>query len=210
MILEGRRNPLVASEGNLFLLATAMLTIVVGYFWGTLYAALPTVLFVYCFLIFRDPKRQVPAVPLGVVCPTDGVVVDVGVTDKGILDRESHRIVIRVNSLGTYTARCPIEGKIMDLHGEPLERTAANDSNGLWIRSDEDDDVVLQFRGYRFGLAPLAFLRYGERVGQGQRCAYLRLTRQAEVQLPIASRVLVKAGQRVTAGADVLAKLPHP
>jgi len=30
------------------------------------------------------------------------------------------------------------------------------------------------------------------------------------VQLPMASRVLVKIGQRVTAGADVLAKLPHP
>jgi phosphatidylserine decarboxylase len=126
------------------------------------------------------------------------------------VDGESHRIIIRVNSLGTYTARCPIEGKIMDLRGEPLERIVTGDRAGLWVRSDEDDDVVLQFRGYRFGLAPLAFLRYGERVGQGQRCAYLRLTRYAEVQLPIASRVLVKVGQRVMAGADVLGKLPHP
>jgi phosphatidylserine decarboxylase len=132
------------------------------------------------------------------------------VTDKGIVDGESHRIIIRVNSLGPYTARCPIEGKIMDLRGESLERIVTSDRAGLWVRSDEDDDVVLQFRGYRFGLAPLAFLRYGERVGQGQRCAYLRLTRYAEVQLPIASRVLVKVGQRVMAGADVLAKLPHP
>jgi hypothetical protein len=29
------------------------------------------------------------------------------------------------------------------------------------------------------------------------------------VELPIAARVLVKNGQRVTAGSDVLAKLPH-
>lgn len=208
--MEGRRNRLVAGEGIPFLLAMAILAGVVLYFWGALYFALPAALFVYLFLVFRDPKRQVPAVPLGVVSPTDGVVVDVGVTDKGVLNGESHRIVIRVNRLGTYTARCPIEGKIMDLHGEPLERTVTNATNGLWVRSDEDDDVILQFRGYRFGLAPLAFLRYGERVGQGQRCAYLRLTRHAEVQLPIASRVLVKAGQRVMAGADVLAKLPHP
>ena len=98
----------------------------------------------------------------------------------------------------------------MDLHSEPPERQVTDGSSGLWIRTDEDDDVVLQFRGHRFGLAPLAFLRYGDRVGQGQRCAYLRLSRLAEVQLPIASRVLVKIGQRVTAGTDVLAKLPHP
>ena len=205
-----RRNPFVASEGIPFLIAMVILSGVTINVWGLVYGVFPTLLLLYLFLVFRDPKRQVPAVPLGVVSPADGVVVDVGVTDKGALERESHRILIRVNSLGTYTARCPIEGKIMDLRSEPPQSLVNNGSSGLWVRTDEDDDVVLQFRGHRFGLAPLAFLRYGERVGQGQRCAYLRLTRLAEVQLPIASRILVKTGQRVTAGADVLAKLPHP
>ncbi len=205
-----RRNLLVASEGIPFLTAVAILTVVVFQFWGAVFTIVPILLLFYLYLVFRDPKRVVPAVPLGVVSPADGVVVDVGVTDKGALERECHKIVIRVNSLGTYTARCPIEGKIMDLHSEPVERLVANNSSGLWVRTDEDDDVVLQFHGHRFGLAPLAFMRYGERVGQGQRCAFLRLTRHAEVQLPISSRVLVKTGQRVTAGADVLAKLPHP
>ena len=205
-----RRNLLVASEGIPFLTAVAILTVVVFQFWGAVFTIVPILLLFYLYLVFRDPKRVVPAVPLGVVSPADGVVVDVGVTDKGALERECHKIVIRVNSLGTYTARCPIEGKIMDLHSEPVERLVANNSSGLWVRTDEDDDVVLQFHGHRFGLAPLAFMRYGERVGQGQRCAFLRLTRHAEVQLPISSRVLVKVGQRVMAGADVLAKLPQP
>ena len=82
--------------------------------------------------------------------------------------------------------------------------------SGLWVQTDESEDVVLQFHGHRFGFAPLAFLGYGERVGQGQRCAYLRLTRLAEVQLPINGRVLVIEGQKVSAGVDMLAKLPHP
>lgn len=179
-------------------------------FWGPLYAVIPLPLLILMYLIFRDPKREVPAVPLGVVSPADGVIVEVGVTDKGILDGELHRIVIRVDPFGTYTARCPIEGKIMDLSSVPLERSARKSASGLWVRSDEGDDVVLQFRGYRFGLPPLAFLGYGDRVGQGQRCAFLRLTRLAEVQLSVASRVLVETGQRVTAGADILARLPHP
>jgi phosphatidylserine decarboxylase len=204
-----QRIPFVAGEGVPLLGVILILTVVVAHFWGPLYA-LPGALFlVYLILVFRDPERQVPAAPLGVVSPTDGVVVEVGVTDKGILDRELHRIVIRIDSLGTYTARCPIEGKIMDLQSESPDGLGSNGGSGLWVRSDEGDDVVLQFRGYRFGLAPLAFLRYGERVGQGQRCAYLRLTRLADVQLPIASRILVSTGQRVKAGADILAKLPH-
>jgi phosphatidylserine decarboxylase len=81
-------------------------------------------------------------------------------------------------------------------------------TNALWVQTDEGDDVVLQFQGYRLGLPPAALVRYGDRVGQGQRCAYLRLTRVAEVHLPIASRTLVQPGQRVTAGVDIIGKLP--
>jgi len=167
------------------------------------------ILFIYFVLVFRDPRRDVPAVPLGIVSPVDGTVVGIGLTDKSILNGEAHKIIIRVNSLGTYTARCPVEGKIMDFRGDRAHKQLPGETTGLWVRTDENDDVVLQFHGHRFGLAPRAFLRYGERVGQGQRCAYLRLTRFAEVQLPINGRVLVTAGQRVAAGSDVLAKLPH-
>ncbi len=97
----------------------------------------------------------------------------------------------------------------MDFRGAGDQESVHRLSNGLWVRTDEGDDVVLQFQGYRFGLAPMAFLRFGERVGQGQRCAYLRLTRYAEVQFPINSRIQVEVGQRVVAGCDVLGKLPH-
>jgi phosphatidylserine decarboxylase len=98
----------------------------------------------------------------------------------------------------------------MDFHGAVGDSAVNSVSSGLWVQTDEKDDVVLQFHGFGLGLGPLAILGYGERVGQGQRCAYLRLTRFAEVQLPMNSRPLVEEGQHVTAGVDVLAKLPHP
>jgi phosphatidylserine decarboxylase len=207
--LKGRRNPFVAREGFPFLVVTLAGIFVVWQYAGGYYAIPLVILLVYFVLVFRDPRRNVPAVPLGIVSPVDGTVIDVGLTDKSVLNGEAHKIIIRVNSLGTYTARCPIEGKVMDFRGDQPNKQVPGETSGLWVRTDEDDDVVLQFHGHRFGLAPRAFLRYGERVGQGQRCAYLRLTRFAEVQLPINGRVLVAAGQRVAAGSDVLAKLPH-
>jgi len=179
-------------------------------FAGWTWSIIPVVVFTWLALVFRDPRRVIPAVPLGVVSPVDGTVVEVSLTDKGALNGDAHKIFIRVNSLGTYTSRCPVEGKTMDFRGAIADSARASAMSGLWVRTDEGDDVVLQFHGHRFGLAPLAFLGYGERVGQGQRCAYLRLTRLAEVQLPINARPLVKEGQRVSAGVDVLAKLPHP
>lgn len=208
--MKGRRNPFVAREGIPFLLAMLVVTGFVGREFGLAWALLPGLVFLYLLLIFRDPRRQIPAVPLGVVSPVDGDVVDVSLTDRGALNGDAHKILLRVDSFGTYTARCPAEGKIMDFRAAVPESAAPGGTSGLWVRTDENDDVVLQFHGHRFGLAPLAFLGYGERVGQGQRCAYLRLTRYAEVQLPINGRVLVTKGQRVSAGKDVLARLPHP
>lgn len=166
-------------------------------------------LFAYLFFIFRDPRRAIPAAPLGVFSPVDGVVVDIGVCESRIFNSEVHRIRLRIDSLGTYTARSPVEGKIMDFSAAVAKSSINDQARGLWVRTDEDDDVALLFQGYRFGLAPRAFLRYGERVGQGQRCAYLRLTRYAEVQFPVNGRVLVTTGQRVSAGSDLIGKLPH-
>ena len=208
--MQGTRNPFVASEGVPFLVALAAAAAAVWQYFGLLPALLPVAAFAYLFLIFRDPHRPVPAVPLGVVSPVDGRVVAITRTDSSILGEGALSISIEVNSLGTYTARCPVEGKIMDLAAENGNGGAkrAGDRPGLWVWTDEADDVVLCFRGHRFGLSPRAFIRYGERVGQGQRCAFLRLTAIAEVLVPAVARLQVEEGQRVLAGSDVLAKLP--
>jgi len=207
--LKGRRNPLVAQEGIVWLLLALIGTALTWHYADPLYVIIPAALFIYLLAVFRDPRRRIPAIPLGVVSPVDGKIVDVGLTGKGALGGEAHKIIIAVDSLGTYTARCPVEGKIMDFHGDAADENVRKFSSGLWVQTDEGVDVVLQFQGHRFGLAPLAFLRYGERVGQGQRCAYLRLTRFAEVQFPINGRVEVERGQRVKAGTDLLGRLPH-
>jgi phosphatidylserine decarboxylase len=101
-----------------------------------------------------------------------------------------------------------VEGIVKDLNTLAADTVVDYRTNAMWVQTDEGDNVVLQFHGYRLGLPPSAFVRYGERIGQGQRCAYLRLTRVAEVHLPIVARVMVEPGQRVTAGLDVIGKLP--
>ena len=208
--MEGRRNPFVAREGIPFLLIAAGIFILALRYLDVAFAVAAALLFVVLVLIFRDPLRVISASPLGVVSPVDGRVIDVDVSDKGVLQGEAHRVRIRIDSFGTYTARAPIEGKIKDLDTVNGDKIVDYRTNALWIQTDEGDDVVLQFQDYRFGLAPLSLIRFGERVGQGQRCAYLRLARFAELHLPIGSKVLVKPGQVVVGGADLIGKVPHP
>ena len=197
--LHGRRNPFVAQEGiPLLLLAFIAAIILIGYY-DPLLALIPVTLFVFLFMVFRDPLRPIPSVALGVVSPVDGKVIRITSLDSGELGRPVHSVLLRVNTLGTYTARSPVEGKIMD-HGK----------GALWVQTDEGEDIVLRFRGYRLGLAPHALAQFGERLGQGQRCAYLRLTRLAEIQLPIDGKVLVEPGQTVIGGTDILGSLRAP
>ena len=205
--MQGRRNPFVAREGIPFLILAAIGCWLAFRYLDPLFTLPPAALFLLFYLVFRDPRRTIPAVPLGVVSPVDGRVTEVDLVDRGVLQGEAHRIFVRIDSLGTYTARCPVEGNIKDLNTLAADTVVDYRTNALWVRTDEGDDVVLQFRGYRLGLAPASFVRYGERLGQGQRCAYLRLTRVAEVHLPIESKILVEPGQRLTAGVDLIAKL---
>jgi phosphatidylserine decarboxylase len=166
-------------------------------------ALIPAILFVYLFLLFRDPRRPVPAVALGVVSPADGKVVAVEKTEACFLPGETYRIRIRINSFGTYTARSPVEGTVMDLRADAPENVDCP-SNALWIKTDEGDDIVLQFHGYRFGIAPRSFVGFGQRIGQGHRCAYLRLAKFADVFMPVTGKVTVAPGDAVLAGSGLL------
>jgi phosphatidylserine decarboxylase len=197
--LHGRRNPFVAREGVPYLLLVVAIAILLIRYSDPLYFFIPAALFVFLYLIFRDPHRLVPSVALGVFSPVDGEVVTVDRIEAGETGEPALRVVIAVDSLGTYTARSPVEGMIKDLGRK-----------GLWLQTDEGEDVVLKFSGNRLGLAPRAFAKYGERLGQGQRCAYLRLTRRAEVQLPANGKVLVEPGQVLIAGTDVIGNVPSP
>lgn len=198
--MHGRRNPFVAQEGIPLLILMAAVVVLLIRYSDPLYAVLPGVAFALLFLVFRDPRRIGPSTALGVVSPVDGEVLEVNHLEEGDLQQPAHRILVRIDSLGTYTARSPVEGRIMD----------PGSGRALWVQTDEGDDVLLKFTGHRFGLPPKSFARYGERLGQGQRCAYLRLARVAEVQLPIDGKVNVKPGDTVVAGVDLLGTVPAP
>lgn len=208
--LIDRSKSIVADEGIPVLLGLAGVAGLVWYFGGFGRALFALVPLAFACLLFRDPRRRVATAPLGVVSPVDGKILETEATEAGVLNVHAQRIVIRVNPFGTYTARAPVEGKVMDLHCDIEGGAQPRAADGLWLKTDEGDDVVLRFRGHRFGLVPAAIVGYGSRIGQGQRCARLRWTRYADLEVPESARVTVSAGQRVTAGSDVLAELAAP
>ncbi len=169
------------------------------------FSVLMLILFIF---LFRDPPRDIPSAPLAVLSPVDGRIIQVEHTDKGVLERESTRIVIRVDNFGAYTARSPVEGKVLNLQDNYSAGSRLLGVSGLWLRTDEKDDVVVLMKAPR-PFRPKSFIGYGERLGQGQPFGFVRLTRLAQVYIPITSRVEVNVGDYVRAGSGILATLVH-
>ena len=208
--MRDRQNLFIAREGFLPVLLVVVIGAYVLRFHDAWFVLVPGIAFVLLFFLYRDPNRDVPPVALGVVSPVDGKVEVVDKIDRCVVQGEAYRVRIRINPFGTYTARSPIEGRVMDLASRAEGVGAECPTNALWVETDEGDSVVLQFHDYRLNLAPESLVGLGERLGQGQRCAFIRFARYAEVYVPIAGKVHVEAGQSVKAGSDLIGAVPHP
>lgn len=200
----------VASDGWPFLIVVVALlagAVALSWWWLAALLLLPLSVLV---LLFQDPPRRVPARPHAVVSPVDGRVLVIETVDEGVMARPALRVAIRIDNLGAYAARSPIEGKVMELTDRRRSPTGqARRARGLWVRGDGGEDVVVLIRAFPLLGHARAFIGYGERIGQGQPAAWLRIAREAEVFVPADVRVCVAVGDRVRAGDSVLAELAH-
>jgi len=197
---------LLASDGWPFLLAVLVALIAaVALEWWWL-AAPAALLLVLLVLLFRDPERRVPAQPHAVMSPVDGRVLGIEALAHGILEGPALRLRLRVDNFGAYAARSPIQGQVMELADDVVARPGGVGAPGLWVRSDLDQDVVVLIRGWPLLGRARAFVGYGERIGQGQPAAWLRIAREVEVYIPAGSLVPVAVGERVWAGRTALAR----
>jgi len=200
------RFPLIAREGVLLLLAAILAAVVVLNLSG-LQTSLPFWgLSLLILVIFRDPDREIPSQPMAVVSPADGRVTAVTATRDPYLDRDSIRVTLQMNPCGVFTTRSPVEGKVLQPPSLPED---ARMPHGVWLQTDEGDDVVMVMMRGRLHTAPRCYIRIGERVGQGKRCGFVHLGGQIDVYLPERSRLDVTVGDWVRSGSDVIATLSH-
>ena len=169
--------------------------------------AIPFWLLLLLFVFsYRDPDREIPSSPLSVVAPADGRVVAVDKTDDPYLKRASLRIDIEMGMFDIFTTRSPVEGKILEPPGVGDE---AGHPHGVWLQTDEGDDIVLVMRYGRMHNVPRCYVRYGERIGQGMRCGFIPWGGLISVYLPEFTRADTTVGDSVKAGSDIIASLVH-
>jgi phosphatidylserine decarboxylase len=206
-----RHHPYLAREARP-LLYGLLLVALVGQYVGGFSVGLPLMLVTFVTaLLFRDPAREIPASPLGIVAPLEGQIVSVAETRDPWLDRDAIRVRLRMSWLNVYSVFSPMEGRVMQ-HWCQSKAAARSVSkfgtrHTVWIQSDECDDVVMTIAvTHKLGRLRFYF-NPGERIGQGQRCGFLYFGGRADLFLPPTADIECQAGQHVVAASAIVAKL---
>ena len=204
--------PLIAQEG--WPLLALILALTIGLTTWAPWLSIPGWLVFFTLMyLFRDPHREVPALPLAIVSPVHATVVAVGVTRDPWLDRDALQVLLDVAYHNVYTLRSPTEGKLIREFCRTCEPESGlaepKRQSAYWIQTDEGDDVAISIQPGRFPSRLRYYGHAGERVGQGQRCGYLYLGGKVSVYLPVGSRTELEVGQQVVGGSSVLGHLVH-
>ncbi|MFN2309269.1 MAG: phosphatidylserine decarboxylase [Gammaproteobacteria bacterium] len=196
---------MIAREGwlSIALVGGAALAVLLAF--GGLWSLPLWLLTLGLIALFRDPPRGITAAPLAIVSPADGRVQVLETVQDPYLDRQAQHLAIRMPPYGVFSTRSPAEGRMLEPRHTGAEGQVL--PHGVWLQTDEGDDLVMVMNRGRLHTAPRCYLRFGERVGQGQRCGFATLGSTVDLYLPEDSRMKVQVGDRVHAGSDVIAQL---
>src|SRR5260370_5481369 len=176
--------------------------------------ALPILLLAAFFLwFFRDPERQIPAVPGAVVSPGDGKVTDVSLATVDGTPR--NRISIFLSVFDVHVNRSPIAGVIRDVRyqrGKFLNAMAAhsaeeNEQNIVTVEGEGRTVIFMQIAGLIARRIVFNF-KVGDRVARGERVWLIKFGSRLAVVFDRDTAITVQPGDPVKGGATVLALLP--
>jgi len=199
----------IAREVRFALLAIGIAIAAAHFQFGLFWVWPAWLTFVALLLLFRDFKRTIPAIPLAVVSPVDGRVIDVrNAVHDPYLKRTSQAIFLRQSSLGEFNVHSPVEGKIQNLWVRSSVCYTESEL-AVWIQTDEQDDAVMVANLDSMLRHASCKISAGEKLGQGQRCGFIALACEVVIYLPSSAHIGVNVGQSVHAGSDKLAEFVH-
>jgi len=197
-----------AKEGWPFILggvALFLLCFVLRLTWASA-GALILAAFVAWF--FRDPEREIPADEDLVLSPADGKVIELMPQPEGGV-----KIGIFLSVFNVHVNRLPVSGKVDDVayrQGRFLAawNTIASDENercGVLIDTGRGKVRVVQVAGL-IARRIICRLHPGEDARRGRRYGLIRFGSRVDTYLPAGPEALVKIGDSVRGGADVIAR----
>jgi phosphatidylserine decarboxylase len=199
----------IAREGFPFIFGLGVLTIAL--LWIGL-ADLAFVIFaamLFVVFFFRNPERTIPGEQGLLVSPADGRILKVEeIVLDGLLRGQFRKVSIFMNVFNVHVNRAPYSGRVekIEYHGGKFlsanldKASADNERNTVLIRTQEGKAfLTIQIAGL-LARRIVCWIGEGVEIARGQRFGLICFGSRLEVVLPIESKILVQAGQKVRAG----------
>lgn len=209
--MAGKHNELIVKEGWPFLIPFVLITLICIFFKANLVVTIffaAITLFIANF--FRNPYRKIPEDPQAIISPGDGKVVAVHKLEDG-----RQLISIFLNVFNVHVNRCPIGGEVESvnhINGQFLaayhqDASKLNERNAMVIRDGDFSLEVVQIAGL-IARRIICWSQKGDQVAKGERYGLIRFGSRMDVIMPETCEILVKTGQKVRGGSDILATRP--
>jgi phosphatidylserine decarboxylase len=174
---------------------------------GPFFAAPLFVLAVFCLYFFRDPYREIPDGPVA-VSPADGKVVAVKPETPTL-----NRISIFLNVFDVHVNRTPIAGTISKVQYQKgcfkvasrEECSTVNEQNIVTVQGEGTAVVFKQIAGL-IARRIVFTKKPGDRVAIGERIGLIKFGSRTDVLLGQEWEIVVRPGQRVSAGSTIIAR----
>jgi len=181
------------------LLVSASLAVLLG-----LYLAGILLLFLSAFVafFFRNPAREIPTDPRGIVSPADGKVVKI--------ERVGNvtRLSIFLSIFDVHVNRSPMSGRIDAIDYKrgkfkPAFNQAAsieNERNTIMVSGNDVKLVFTQIAGI-LARRIVCWKKVGDTVAKGELVGLIRFGSRVDVLFPAGTDVTVRTGARVLGGS---------
>ena len=207
--------PIIAAA-TLICGAAAAIAVAAGW-WPA--AIAPTIVWGWAISFFRDPHRHVVAEPGELLAPADGRVTEVSrVAHDETIGGPAIRVSIFLSIFNVHVNRAACAGVIRDVHYRKGRFLAAfnpdagecNEANTLVVEPDSplSGPVVLRQIAGLIARRIVCRARPGDRLAAGQRFGMIRFGSRTDLIVPDTPGIapVVRVGQRVRAGLDVLVR----
>jgi phosphatidylserine decarboxylase len=189
-----------------------------GHVWWWIPAGVLFPFSVWLLVFFRDPMRTGPRGNPYVISPADGLIVSVASVDEpAYLKAKAVRVSIFMSVVDVHVNRYPVSGTVeyrhynpgKFLHAAKEKASLDNEQASVGLRGPHGLVLVRQIAG-SIARRIVTDSKVGDGVTQAARLGMIRFGSRVDVFLPITAqaRVTVKLGDRVQAGATLLAEYP--
>lgn len=213
------------------MLIGTLLLAVVGFFLGLVYHPLAIIVLpflIWLFAFFRNPNRKIPADPNLMVSPADGTVSDITpIENDPLLGGPSTRVGIFLSVFNVHMNRSPCDARVISVQYKKgkfinamkhSDASTQNESNTLVLGAPGNDAanaqpiaVVKQIVGL-IARRIICTTSPGQTLSRGQEFGMIKFGSRTELTISnrLQPNIVVKIGQPVRGGADVIAILGKP